>query len=140
MRKSDQTSLLFGNHNCAQTIFSLFAPDLGLDTQTALKISAGFGSGMNCGETCGAVTGAYMVIGLKSGHTSSVPEEKERTKHLIQQFNSAFLEEHASLKCKNLLGFDVSDPAQRELARDAGVFDRCPRFLQTAARILEEKL
>lgn len=138
MNKSEQTSLIFRDYNCAQTIFSLFAPEMGLNTKTALRIASGFGSGMNSGETCGAVTGAYMVIGLKSGHDTSNPEDKANSKELILKFNKLFLAEHPSLKCKELLGFDTSVPEQKEKAREAGVFDsQCPRFLKTAANILE---
>lgn len=139
MRKSEQTSLVFREYNCAQTIFSLFAPDLGLNTSAAMRIASGFGSGMNCGETCGAVTGAYMVIGLKSGHDTSNPEDKANSKEMILKFNKLFLAEHPSLKCKELLGFDTSDPEQKEKAREAGVLDsHCPRYLKTAAKILED--
>ena len=138
MNKPDQTSFIFREYNCAQTIFSLFSGELGMKKGLALKIASGFGSGMNCGETCGAVTGAYMVIGLKHGHASSVPEEKLRTSALVNRFNSLFLEKHASLKCKELLGYDISDPADKQKAREAGVFQtRCPEFLKTAATILE---
>jgi len=139
MKKSEQTSLVFQEYNCAQTIFSLFAPGLGLDSKTAMRIASGFGSGMNRGETCGAVTGAYMVIGLKSGHSSSFTEDKRHTRELIRKFNDLFLLEHPSLKCKELLGYDVSDPVQREQARDEGVFNsRCPRYLTSAAQIIED--
>jgi len=138
MNKPEQTSFIFREYNCAQTIFSLFSRELGMNKELALKIASGFGSGMNSGETCGAVTGAYMVIGLKSGHASSDPEDKARTSALINKFNSLFLKEHASLKCKELLGFDISDPAEKQKAREAGVFQsRCPEFLKTAATILE---
>ncbi len=139
MKKSEQTSLVFQEYNCAQTIFSLFAPALGLDSKTAMRIASGFGSGMNCGETCGAVTGAYMVIGLKSGHSSSSPEDKAHTSELIRKFNAMFLNKHPSLKCKELLGYDVSDPVQKEQARAEGVFtSRCPGYLASAAQILED--
>jgi C_GCAxxG_C_C family probable redox protein len=138
-KKSEQTSVLFKDYNCAQTIFSLFAPEFGLDTETALKIASGFGSGMNRGETCGAVTGAYMVLGLKSGHATSNQEDKARTRDLIIKFNDLFLQEHSSLSCKELLGYDLSLPGQKVKASEAGVFQsRCPLFLRTAARILEE--
>lgn len=70
-RKSDLVEKQFSRFNCAQTAFSLFAEDLGLNETTALKISSCFGGGMNCAETCGAVTGSYMVIGLKHGHSST---------------------------------------------------------------------
>ncbi len=35
----------------------------------AYKVSSGFGGGMHFDQTCGAVTGAFMVIGLKFGRT-----------------------------------------------------------------------
>lgn len=138
MNKADLTASVFENHNCAQTIFSIFAPELGIDRDTAFRISSGFGSGMNNGDTCGAVTGSYMVIGLKSGHASSSPEDKERTRGLIRKFNDLFLKEHGSLKCRELLGYDISDPEQKLLANEACVFRRCPFFLKTAVQILEE--
>ena len=38
--------------------------------EMALKVSGAFGGGMgHLGETCGAVTGAFMLIGLKYGKT-----------------------------------------------------------------------
>ena len=78
--KSELVDGQFSQFNCAQTVFSLFAPDLGIDEKTALKIASGFGGGMACAETCGAVTGAYMVIGLKHGHAVSDPIKKAETK------------------------------------------------------------
>lgn len=139
MNKADQTSIVFSEYNCAQTIFSLFSKELGMDKELALKIASGFGSGMNSGETCGAVTGAYMVIGLKLGHCSSDPDDKSRTSALIQKFNALFLKEHGSLKCKELLGFEIADPEEKQKAREAGVFQsRCPEYLKTAATILEK--
>ena len=127
------------NFNCAQTVFSLFAADLGLNEQTALKIASGFGGGMDCAETCGAVTGAYMVIGLKHGHSSTDPDEKANTKMKIKRFNDLFREKHGSLTCKVLTGFDISTPEGADLAQEAGVFmNKCPEFIQTACNILEE--
>ena len=54
-------------YDCAQTVFSHFAEELGLDEETALKISAGFGGGMHKGDMCGTVTGGLMALGLKYG-------------------------------------------------------------------------
>ena len=66
--------------------FLVCLPELGIDEKTALKISSGFGGGMACAETCGAVTGAYMVIGMKHGHDVSDPDKKANTKEQIQKF------------------------------------------------------
>lgn len=128
----------FSKFNCAQTVFSLFAPDLGIDEKTALKIASGFGGGMACAETCGAVTGAYMVIGMKHGHSTSNPEEKAKTKMLIRRFNEQFKEAHGSLICKKLTGFDISTPEGSQTATEAGVFQNlCPVFIKTACQIIE---
>ena len=130
----------FSKFNCAQTVFSLFAPELGIDEKTALKIASGFGGGMACAETCGAVTGAYMVIGMKYGHASSNPDDKAKTKMLIRRFNEKFKQEHGSLICKKLTGFDISTPEGSEAASDAGVFEtRCPAFIKTSCYILESE-
>ena len=130
----------FSKFNCAQTVFSLFAPDLGIDEKTALKIASGFGGGMNCAETCGAVTGAYMVIGLKHGHATPNPDEKANTKMLVKKFNEKFKEEHGSLICKKLIGFDISTSEGSVAAGEAGVFEtHCPAFIKTSCYILESE-
>ncbi len=130
----------FSKFNCAQTVFSLFAPELGIDEKTALKIASGFGGGMACAETCGAVTGAYMVIGMKQGHATSNPDDKAKTKMLIRQFNERFKQAHGSLICKQLTGFDISTPEGSIAASEAGVFqNRCPVFIKSACKILEEE-
>lgn len=130
----------FSKFNCSQTVFSLFANDIGIDEKTALKISSGFGGGMACAETCGAVTGAYMVIGMKYGHDVSDPDKKANTKELIKKFNDKFKEKHDSLICKNLTGYDISTPEGAEAASENDVFStKCPKFIKTACNILEKE-
>ena len=82
-KKSDLVEKQFSQFNCAQTVFSLFAKDLGMDETTALKVSSAFGGGMACAETCGAVTGAYMVLGMKHGHFTNDPNAKAKTKLMV---------------------------------------------------------
>ncbi len=138
-RKSELVDQQFPQFNCAQTVFSLFAEDIGLDEKTALKVASGFGGGMACAETCGAVTGSYMVIGMKHGHYSSDSNAKALTKQAIQQFNEKFKEKHGSLICKKLTGYDISTPEGGAAAYEEGVFaTQCPEFLKTACNILED--
>ncbi len=137
--KSKKVDERFSNFNCAQTVFSLFASELGIDEKTALKISSGFGGGMTCAETCGAVTGAYMVIGMKHGHSTSNPDEKANSKLQIQKFNKFFIEEHESLICKNLLGCDISTTKGLASAHEKNLFKtKCPGFIKSACNILEK--
>lgn len=138
-KKSALVEKQFSQFNCAQTVFSLFAEDVGLDEKTALKIASGFGGGMNCAETCGAVTGAYMVIGMKHGHFTSDPSSKTKTKLLMKQFNEKFEAAHGSLICKELTGFDISTPEGASAASAERIHDtRCTNFIKTACNILEE--
>lgn len=128
-------------YNCAQTVFSLHAKELGIDEKTALKIASGFGGGMACAETCGAVTGAYMVIGMRHGNTTSDPEAKALTKQKIQLFNEKFKAVHKTLICKELTGFDISTPAGSAAANESNVFrEKCPSFVKTACDVLDQEL
>lgn len=139
-KKADLVEKQFSKFNCAQTVFSLFAEDVGLDEITTLKLSSAFGGGMACAETCGAVTGAYMVIGMKYGHSTPDPEAKAKTKELVKQFNEKFKAQHGSLICKKLAGYDISTPEGASEAYYQGVFDnKCPVFIKTACTILEEE-
>ena len=126
--------------NCAQSVFAAFAPAFGLNETTALKIASPFGGGVaRQGEICGAVSGALMVLGLKLG--SSHPEGKEETYRLSQEFLRVFKEKHGTLLCRELLGYNLSDPEAREQARQSGVLKTvCPFVVREAAGIVGQML
>ncbi len=139
-RKSALVDEQFSRFNCAQTVFSLFARETGLDEPTALKVASGFGGGMACGGTCGAVTGALMVIGMKHGHSIPDPDAKAHTKMLVKRFNERFKEQHGALTCKELLGHDTSTPEGADAAHEQGLFDTlCPKLIKSACDLLEEE-
>ena len=138
--KSEQAVATFKERfNCSQSVLSVYAEESGLDRETALKLSCGFGGGMaRMGETCGAVTGAFMAIGLKFG--AAVPGDSPvtlRTFELIREFVRQFEASHGSLVCKDLVGFDMSTPEGKEAAKQPGSFDICPKLVQSAVEILE---
>jgi len=64
MKKEDIAKSTFNNgYNCAQSVLTPFANQMGIDVSSTMKLASGFGAGMGrLQETCGAVTGAYMVI------------------------------------------------------------------------------
>ena len=124
-------------YNCSQAVFSVYSEKLGISNETAYKIASGFGAGMGrqC-ETCGAVTGAYMVIGLKYGHASpDDTDSKEKTYAMVQEFTRRFCERNKSTKCEDLLGTHMVN-GDREKAK-AMVKTVCPKMVQDAAEILE---
>jgi C_GCAxxG_C_C family probable redox protein len=109
----------------------------------ALKIACGFGAGIGrMGRTCGAVTGALMVIGLKHGQVNLADEKsRQRTYTLVKEFIDRFTALYGSTECKELIGYDLSDPGELSLARESGVFiTKCPSFVYDSARILEDIL
>jgi C_GCAxxG_C_C family probable redox protein len=122
--------------NCAQAVFSAFAAELGLDEETALRIASPLGGGIGrSGNVCGAVIGGLMVLGLARG--SSMPEGKESSYLLAQEFMRRFREEHGALSCNDLIGADISLPAGREAARARGRFQQvCPPLIRSAAAIV----
>lgn len=129
--------------SCSQAILSTYARQSGLDRETALKISTAFGGGMaRMGKTCGAVTGAFMVIGLKNGKINSDDEiAKEKTYSLAREFVSRFTSLNGSIECIKLLGFDINTPEGRQLANEKNLFTTlCPKLVQNAAEILEQIL
>jgi C_GCAxxG_C_C family probable redox protein len=129
--------------SCAPAVFSAYASEFGLDIETALKIATGFGGGMGrMGETCGAVTGAFMVIGLKYGKIKAEDNQaKEKTYELVREFAKRFKARNGTILCRELLGYDLSTPEGMKLAREKGVTATlCPKLVQSAAEILEEML
>lgn len=126
--------------SCSQAILSAFSEPFGLDRITALKIAQSFGGGMaHMGETCGAVTGAFMVIGLKHGRTRADDDPaKEKTYELVQEFVRKFRSEHGSIVCRELLGYDIGNENEAKEAQEKHLFDElCPKLVQTAAEILK---
>jgi C_GCAxxG_C_C family probable redox protein len=119
----------FKKMNCAQAVFSAFAEDVGIDENTALKMSACFGGGMRCGEVCGAATGALMVLGMKYG---SGAENDLDNKRLIGQktteFIKRFKDKNETLLCREIL------------KKGAGGRIGCGNAVSSAVEILEDML
>lgn len=140
MKKSAIAIENFKSLNCAQSVLLSYAADINLEEATALKIASGFGGGMTMGETCGAVTGAYMVLGLKiSSKGKTYPEIKAEAKEAVRKFNSLFIARHGSLQCKKLLGVDIStaEGAAEAVAKNLYT-TTCVDLVASAAELLEE--
>jgi len=129
--------------NCAQSVFRVFANDLGLDEDLALSVSQAFGGGMgHTGSVCGAVTGAYLALGLANKTSKDNPRQNiDKTYALMAEFNQKFKALHGSTNCTQLLGYDLSKPEGMKAAADAKVFiTMCPNFVNDAVKIVEELL
>lgn len=129
--------------NCSQAVLISHSEELGLDKENALKIACAFGGGMShIGETCGAVTGALMVIGLKYGkYKKEDTTSKEKTYALVKKYTNEFKKSHGSIKCKDLLPYDISNPDELVKAKESNVFTTiCPKLVESSVNIVERVL
>jgi C_GCAxxG_C_C family probable redox protein len=126
--------------NCAQSVLLAYCDDLGLDKETALRLSCGFGAGMGrLGHTCGAVSGAHLVIGLKHGNFLSEDKaSKEKTYALVREFEKKFVERNRTTNCRELLQVDLLTGDKQTV--NERVREVCPRAVKDAAEILESML
>lgn len=128
--------------NCSQSIFAAYAPLLAeLSHEQALRIAGGFGAGMGrLQDVCGAVTGAFMLIGLKHGMVQEGDlAAKEETYARVQEFARRFREKNGSLVCRELLGCDLgSDEGRRDFAERNLHTTICARCVRDAALLVEE--
>lgn len=143
--KSEKAKELFlKGYNCSQAVVGAFCEDLGLDFNTAMKLASSFGGGMGrLREVCGAVSGAFMVAGLKYGYTDTA-DKTAKTEHykLIQDMAAKFKEENGSIICRELLG--VSDKKETHIPEDRTkeYYHKrpCAQLVEIAAQITEEIL
>jgi C_GCAxxG_C_C family probable redox protein len=144
MHKKDLAIACFkSGYNCSQSVISIFGPELGLEAQLAYRVAGAFGGGMGRrGETCGAVTGAFMVIGLKHAAVDgSDKAARDKAYGVLNDFAERFEARNGTLRCNDLLGVDISTAAGREHAHQEGRFDKlCPKYVGDAVEILEEIL
>jgi C_GCAxxG_C_C family probable redox protein len=126
---------------CSQAVLAAYSEELGLPKQTAMKVAAGFAGGMRMGETCGAVTGAFMVLGLRhaSENCEKAAGRAEVYTHVLE-FTRRFQEKNGTIICRELLGCDISTPAGMQQAQAQNLFKtRCVKFVEDAAAILDKK-
>lgn len=130
--------------NCSQSVLFAFAKNLNLDEGTALNISSGFGAGMGrMQEICGAVTGAFMVIGLKYGKSGgSADALKEKIYSKVREFAKLFQEKHTTVNCRLLLnGCDLLTDEGRNRYNNESLKDKvCELCVRDSIKILNRIL
>jgi C_GCAxxG_C_C family probable redox protein len=141
MPPTEKAAQLFATgYSCSQAVFAAHAEELGLPTETALKISAAFGGGLGRqGEVCGAVSGALMALGLARGQTN--PDDKAAKDHtyaLTRRFCAEFSDREGSLLCRELLGCQIGTPEGLQQAQEENLFKTvCPELVASASAILD---
>jgi len=127
--------------NCAQSVFLAFCEDYDVSKNRAAQIAASFGGGIGRqGEVCGALTGALMVLGLKSG--KNFLEDKSAKGEMMvtaQEFINKFKMIQGSIKCRDLMGCDVGSEAGQLYIKENGISAKvCKNLVARSAELLEE--
>ena len=134
-RAEEAVKLFESGMNCAQSVFCAFGDELGMDAEIAARVSCGLGGGVGrLREVCGAVTGAAMVIGMRSG------PDKNKVYPLVQEFAKKFKTECGSIVCRELLaGTDAGSGGQASARTSEYYRTRpCAGLVKLAASLLEE--
>lgn len=135
---ASQAGFLFQNgFNCAQSVFASLAERSGLEPKIALKIATPFGGGVShTGNICGAVTGALMGLGAYFGNDIPDREIKYKNYAIGKQFIDTFNNEFGNIQCPLLLGLDLSNEEESQIAREKDLFHtKCLPYVTGATRI-----
>ena len=141
--KSEEAKTLFRNGaNCAQAVVGAYAGECGLEFDQAMRLASSFGAGMGrLREVCGAVSGMFMVIGLKEGYCDLKSKAlKDRHYARVQALAAEFKGKTGSLICRELLGLPKGADAPVSEKRTAEYYRKrpCLGIVGLAAQILEE--
>jgi C_GCAxxG_C_C family probable redox protein len=125
-------------YNCAQSVLITMLDDWNLKNELVPKVATGFGGGIGrCGSVCGALTGGVMAISSVYGTNEPLMKKRLKAYETAQKFYEQFEAQNGSVLCKELIGFDLSVPEQRDKAAKTNAFEKkCTVFVKKAVEIL----
>jgi len=140
--KTEKAKELFKKgYNCSQSVLGVFCEELGLDFDTAMKISCPLGGGMGrMREVCGAVSGMFMASGLIYSSSDGSAENKAKQYKIVQELTKRFKDKNGSIICRELLeGVESStSPVPSERTENYYKKRPCMELVADAVEILEQ--
>lgn len=142
MSRGDEAYGYFlSGYNCAQAVVLAFRDLLGMDEQTAARLSCGFGGGMGrMREVCGTFSGVVTVMSWLYGYSdpsdnATKADLYERIRALADEFRA----DNGSIICRELLGLQQAEKSAVPAARTAEYYKKrpCPELCRYAADMLE---
>lgn len=134
-REEKAVELFNSGYNCAQSVFGAYADLLGMDPDTAFRISSPFGGGLaGMRHVCGTVCAMSMAAGLKDGNTD--PKDKEKKKAAaakVKTLAEEFAKENGSIICRQLRGMEPG-------LAEGKTPKPCVDYVRTAAQLTGEYL
>ena len=129
-------------YNCSQSVIGAYCEKLGLDFETAMRLSSSFGGGMGrLREVCGAVSAMFMVAGLLEGYSDPLDKgAKKKHYELIQTLAEKFTKQNGSIICRELLALDEkrSSPVPEDRTETYYIKRPCAELVRCAGEIIDE--
>jgi len=144
MKSEEAKSLFRSGANCAQAVVGAYAEECGLEVDQAMRLASSFGAGMGrLREVCGAVSGMFMVIGLREGYCDlKCKASKDEHYARVQALAAEFKSKTGSLICRELLGLSpgADSPVSEERTGEYYRKRPCAEIVGLAAQIVEDHL
>jgi C_GCAxxG_C_C family probable redox protein len=142
MSRGETALALMGKYgSCCSGVLGAYAGEFGLDDGHVAGLGRGMAGGIGgLGNVCGAVSGAILVIGLKTTSEENLQDMDAgfETMAKAREFVDRFEKLHSSIQCRELIGHDISSREKSEIAMKEGAFANCPGYVASAATILDE--
>lgn len=143
--KGEKAKKLFEEgYNCCQSVVGAFCEDFGMDFNTTIKMVSTLGAGMGrMREVCGAVSGMFIVLGMKEGYNDPKAfDEKKEVYEKVQNLAKEFQNKNGSIICRELLGLNIKTDNPTPSKRTDEYYKKrpCGEIVKIAADILEKEL
>jgi C_GCAxxG_C_C family probable redox protein len=104
------------------------------------KVACAFGSGIGRrGSLCGVITGGVIAISWKFGTNEPSSVKRQQAYSLALEFYNQFVDRCGSPMCRELIGYDLTNPKQAEQARQSNVYQKkCNHFLEIGIELLTQ--
>ena len=143
-RVNEAVRLFKEGYNCSQSVFATYADLFGIDRETALKISCGFGGGFGrMREVCGTVSGMTLLAGMANGNPDNKNQQAKKENYdLVRYMAEEFKKQNGSIVCHELLGLTKPETSSTPEARTPQYYKKrpCADLVAMAAQIVEDTL
>ncbi|MCC8169523.1 MAG: C-GCAxxG-C-C family protein [Oscillospiraceae bacterium] len=144
-RVAKAVELFKSGYNCSQAVVGAYCDAFGMDFDTAMKASEGFGGGMGRMRlTCGAVSGMAMLAGLKySKAKAGDTETRTLVYKAVQEMGKEFESMNGSVICGDLLGINKpKDNGAKPTPRTEEFYKKrpCAGCVEDCAALVEKYL
>jgi C_GCAxxG_C_C family probable redox protein len=148
MLTKDETVNIAASHAeeeylCSEAVLMALAECLGVESKLIPKVATGFGAGVGReGEVCGALSGAVMGLGLKFGReVSGFTVDGRRPYWYATELTKGFRGLHGDLRCRDLLGLDLTDPEDYRKYSERNMWrTRCRDLIASATELAYDLL